>query len=158
MKVLCVALMCTGALLPVLARAAENGAASSDAPPPVSFAHPTSHAHPMPHARDPAAALAKRLDLDPQQHAQVRRLLENRQAQMRRVWTNPAIDAGDRVGAVKAINDKTAAQIRALLTEEQKKSYFQPRPIGSPPTEPTPSVADWLKATGPKNSESDATR
>jgi hypothetical protein len=146
MKFLYVALMSAAALLPLLARAADDGAATADAPPSVRFAHPAARAHTMPHARDPAAAFAKRLDLDATQQAQVRRLLENRLAQMRRVWTNPAIDAGDRVGAVKAINEKTAAQIRALLTDEQRKKYFQPRPIGSPATEPTPSVAEWLSA------------
>jgi hypothetical protein len=156
MKIVYVALICAGVMLPVLARAEDEGVASSDARQPVTFARPTSRAHPMPRARDPAAAFAKRLDLDPKQQAQVRGLLEIRQAQVRRVWTDPAIAGGDRVGAVKAINEKTVAQIRALLTEEQRKKYFQPRPIGSRATEPTLSVADWLKATTPKNPDSSA--
>jgi hypothetical protein len=157
MKILNVLLMCAGLLLPWLARAAEDGAATAAASPPLKYAHPASHRHPISHARDPAAAFAKRLDLEPKQQAQVRRLLEIRQTQMRTVWTNPAIDAGDRVGAVKAINEKTVAQIRALLTDEQRKKYFQPRPIGSLQTEPTLSVADWLRATT-KNSDSSAGR
>jgi hypothetical protein len=157
MKNFYVALMCAGALLPVLARAADDNAASSDAPPQVTIAHPISRPHAVPRARDPAAAFAKRLDLDPKQQAQLRGLLEIRRSQIRRVWADPAIAGDDRVGAVKAINEKTVTQIRALLTADQRKKYFQPRPNGSPATEPTLSVADWLKASGPKNPDSSAT-
>jgi len=112
--------------------------------------------HRTPPARDPAAAFAKRLDLDAQQQAQVKRLLAIRQAQIRNVWSDPSIAADDRVGAVKAINEKTEAQIRALLTEEQRKRYFQPRPSGSPATDPKPSVEEWLNVTRPRKDSSPA--
>ena len=134
------------------ARAADESAAAPAAAPPVP------HAHHKPRARDPAADLAKRLDLDAKQQVQVKRLLALRQAQIRRVWSDPAIDPSDRVGAVKAINDRTVAQIRELLTDEQKKKYIQPRPAGSPPNEPQPSVEDWLNATRPRNPDPSAPR
>jgi hypothetical protein len=126
-------------------RVADAGAAEPDAPPPVT------HAQRKPPARDPAVAFAKRLDLDAKQQAQVRRLLAIRQAQIRRLWSDPSIAGDDRVSAVKAINAKTVEQIRSLLTEEQKQKYFQPRPVGSPATEPGPSVEDWLHALRPQN-------
>jgi hypothetical protein len=131
---------------------ASESADGTAAPPRVT------HAHFPPRARDPAADLAKRLDLDPKQQQRVRKLLATRQAQMRRVWSDPAIDPDDRVGAVKAINDRTVAQIRELLTEEQKTKYFQPRPAGSASRGPQPSVEDWLNASKPRNPDASAPR
>jgi hypothetical protein len=106
--------------------------------------------------RDPAAALAKHLNLDANQLAQVRRLLAIQKAQIRKVWSDPSIDADDRVGAVKAINAKTIGQIRALLTEEQKQKYFQPLPAGSLPAERGPGVADWMNALKPQTENTGA--
>jgi hypothetical protein len=107
--------------------------------------------------RDPAAALAKHLNLDANQLAQVRRLLAIQKVQIRKVWSDPSIDPDDRVGAVKAINAKTIGQIRALLTEEQKQKYFQPLPAGSLPAEGGPGVADWLHALRPQAETTGAT-
>ena len=107
--------------------------------------------------RDPAAALAKHLNLDANQLAQVRRLLAIQKVQIRKVWSDPSIDADDRVGAVKAINAKTIGQIRALLTEEQKQKYFQPLPAGSLPAEHGPGVADWMRALRPQTETTGAT-
>jgi hypothetical protein len=131
-------------------RAADAGAAERDTPPRVANTHRT------PPARDPAAAFAKRLDLDAEQEAQVRRLLALQQAQIRRVWSDPLIAGDDRVGAVKAINAKTIEQIRSLLTEKQKQKYFQTLPVGSPATQPGPSVQDWLHALRPQNPDAGA--
>lgn len=115
------------------------------------LAQPVVHVHRKPLARDPAAAFAKRLDLDANQQAQVRGLLAIRQAQIRSVWSDPEIAGDDRVGAIKALNAKTVEQIRSLLTEEQKQKYFQPRPVGSVPPEPGPGVEEWLRALRPQN-------
>jgi hypothetical protein len=133
-----------------LVRAADAGTAELEALPRVAKTHP------KPPARDPAAVFAKRLELDAQQEAQVRRLLAMRQAQIRRVWSDPSIAGDDRVGAVKAINAKTIEQIRSLLTEEQKQKYFQTPPVGNPVTEPGPSVQDWLHALRPQNPDAGA--
>lgn len=128
-------------------RAADAGVADPNAPPRVLNTHTRSP------QRDPAAALAKRLDLDAKQQAQVRRLLTIQQAQIRNVWRDPSIDGDDRVGAVKAISARTVERIRSLLTEEQKQKYFQPRPSGSPPAAPGRSVADWLQALRPQGAD-----
>jgi hypothetical protein len=134
----------------VPAHAVDESSAGTDAPPPVRRAHPN-----LP-ARDPAAAFAKRLNLDATQTVAVRRLLTIRQARIRAVWTDTAIAADDRVGAVKAINENTQAQIRALLTEEQKKNYIQPRPSESLATDSKLSVAEWMNVNRPHPNESSA--
>jgi hypothetical protein len=141
----CLLLVLTSAVAGTLtAYAAEEGAAGTDAPAPVKRAHPNMR------MRDPAAVLAQRLELNSKQTAEVRRLLVNNRTKMRAVWNDAAIAPDDRVGAVKAINEKTQSQIRALLTEEQKKKYFQPRPDGSPANNnPQPSVAEWLNVNRP---------
>jgi hypothetical protein len=128
----------------VPAQAGDESSAATDAPPPVRRAHPNLH------TRDPAAAFAKHLDLDATQTAEVRRLLAIRQARIRAVWTDTAIAADDRVGAVKAINENTQAQIRALLTEEQQKNYIQPRPGESPAADSKLSVAEWMNVNRPR--------
>ena len=108
-------------------------------------------------ARDPAAALARHLNLDANQLAQVRRLLAIQKAQIRKVWSDPSIDADDRVGAVKAINAKTVAQISALLTDEQRQKYFHPLPAGSLSAEHSPAVGDWMHALRPQTADAGAT-
>ncbi len=97
--------------------------------------------------RDPATALAKRLDLNAQQTSEVRQLLVSRQADMRALWTNNTVAAEDRIGAIKAINARTESQIRELLTEEQRKRYFQPKPSEAPADGTRPSVEHWLNAS-----------
>jgi hypothetical protein len=133
------------ALACALAGPAPACAAEEDAPGPVAPV-PAAPRHRAPHSQDAAAAFAKRLNLDAKQQAQVRRLLVARQSQIRRVWNDPAIPGDERVGAVKSINEGTEAQIRALLTEEQRQHYIQPRPAGPQPNEPQPSVEDWQNA------------
>lgn len=131
-------------------RAAHAGATEPGAPPRVA------NTLRKPPARDSAAVFAKRLDLDGKQEMQVRRLLAMRQAQIRSLWSDPLIAGDDRVGAVKAINAKTVEEIRSLLTEEQKHKYVQPLPVGSPATEPGPSVQDWLQALRPQKPDASA--
>jgi len=131
------------------ADAAESGVAAPA---------PTARLHRPAHARDPAAELARRLDLDAKQRSQVTRLLAVRQAQIRHVWNDPAVEADDRVGAVKAINDRTVRAIRALLSEEQRAKYIQAPPPGGPASGPQPSVEDWLNASKSKNSDAGAPR
>jgi hypothetical protein len=139
--------LASAAAVMIPAYAEDESAAGTDVSPPDKAAPPV-------RMRDPAATLAKRLDLDAKQTAEVRRLLVTRHAQIQAVWTDGAIDAGDRVGAVKAINDKTEAQIRAILTEEQRKKYFLPKPSGKPAPGSQSTVADWLNVRSRANSSS----
>jgi hypothetical protein len=50
------------------------------------------------------------------------------------------------VAAIHAINDRTAARIRAVLNDEQKKLYGQPLPRDVGAGKGKPGVEDWQKA------------
>jgi hypothetical protein len=94
--------------------------------------------------------LAKELDLDSRQQAGVRNILLQQRAEVSRVWADDSVPAAVRVAATRAIGDKTADRIRALLTDEQKKKYNPPKPQHQPPTDSSGrSVEDWLRAANP---------
>ena len=135
------ALACTVVGLPCAPAFGETQAVDASS---AQLSAPVSAAPRTPQRRDPAAALARRLDLDAQQTAAVRRLLAKRQAEVRSLWTHGTVAAEDRVGVVKAINERTAARIRALLNEQQKKAYFQPKPDAGPDNGNRPSVEQWM--------------
>jgi Spy/CpxP family protein refolding chaperone len=92
-------------------------------------------------------ALSKALDLDAAQQSELRRLLVNQRVQVSRIWNDAAKASGARVAATRQLSDKTADDIRSLLTEEQRKKFSPPRRA----TRPDPSdrsVEDWMRATG----------
>jgi Spy/CpxP family protein refolding chaperone len=90
--------------------------------------------------------LAKELDLNAAQQAQVKKLLESQREQVARVWNDASIPAARRVVATQAIGDRTADQIRALLTEEQRKKYIQPRQREASVGAPGGDVQAWMNA------------
>jgi phosphatidylethanolamine-binding protein (PEBP) family uncharacterized protein len=55
----------------------------------------------------------------------------------------------ERVPATRAVEDRTADQIRAMLNDEQKKKYNPPKPPPAPDTRP-PDVSAWMDATRKK--------
>ncbi len=71
--------------------------------------------------------LAAELHLSADQRIQVRALLQGQREQVQRVWNDATVPPAMRVGRTQAISDKTAESIRALLDEEQRKAYIQPR-------------------------------
>jgi len=95
--------------------------------------------------------LSKFLDLDVTQQSELRKVLENQREQVRKVWSDSSVPAAYHVGATRAISDKTADQIRALLNEEQRKKYNPPRQPREAAADSTKrSVEDWMNATRPK--------
>ena len=100
---------------------------------------------------DRVATLSKALDLDAKQQSELRKLLESQREQIRKVWSDTSAPAAYRVIATRAISDKTADQIRALLNDEQKKKYKPPRQAHEgAPAPPTTTVEDWMKAADSK--------
>jgi hypothetical protein len=94
-------------------------------------------------------ALALKLDTD--QKAKLKKVLENQRDEVRRVWNDSSVPAVYRVNATRIISDKTADRIRALLTEEQRKKYNEPRQARDPSVGHSgPSVEDWMAATRAK--------
>lgn len=71
--------------------------------------------------------LTRELNLDVQQQAAVRKLLLNQREQAIALWNGSAVPPAYRIGAMQAISDRTAEQIRLLLNEEQRQRYGQPR-------------------------------
>jgi Spy/CpxP family protein refolding chaperone len=95
---------------------------------------------------DQVKGFAKNLDLNEEQQAAVKKILERRQQESVRIMRSGS--GPDGVGRLQALQIGTVEQIRAVLTEEQKKKYnpLAPHP---PQTSSQPSVEDWMKATKP---------
>jgi hypothetical protein len=87
--------------------------------------------------------LAKALNLDPAQQVALRRVLEGQRESVARVWSDTSMPAAIRIGATQAISDRTADQIRALLTEEQREKYNPPR-IRPQDRPARPDVSAWM--------------
>ena len=94
------------------------------------------------------------LDLDAMQQTELRALLQIQGEQVRKIWNDPSIPAPYRISATQAIRDQTADQIRALLNEEQRKKFNQPRPSPEVLAGSTrPSVEAWMDAARVKQAE-----
>jgi len=93
---------------------------------------------------DRVQTLSKALDLSETQRAEVKKVLEHQRELVRRMRDDqsPAVDYTSRL---RAINNNTVQQIRALLNEGQKKKYAPAQPPKTEPSTPSPTVEDWLK-------------
>jgi len=94
--------------------------------------------------------VAETLDLSETQQSEVKKILERRQEQSNRILRDPSPSGVDRVGKFRALNQSTVAQIRAILSDQQKEKYNPLGQSGIPRTSPQPSVEDWLKASRAK--------
>lgn len=93
---------------------------------------------------DRIQALSAALDLDAAQRAELRRVLQAQRDQLLRLWSDSTIPAQYRVGATQAIGEKTADQIRSLLTEEQREKYNPPKPPDPARPGAKPDVEAWM--------------
>ena len=93
---------------------------------------------------DQVKSLAKNLDLNQAQQSSVKRILEWRQQETLRIRRETT--ASERIGAFRALQLHTVAEIRAVLNDQQKTKY---NPLGQNPPKASPqrSVEDWMKAT-----------
>jgi hypothetical protein len=98
--------------------------------------------------------LTVELGLDTRQQSEVRRLLQAQREQVLKIWNDTAVAPAYRVLATRAIGDKTADRIRALLNDEQKAKYNAPRKPRTPGTAATAdsklSVEDWMNLANQK--------
>jgi Spy/CpxP family protein refolding chaperone len=98
---------------------------------------------------DRVAVLSKNLELTGAQRSAVKKILEQRQQQTVRIRESEA-PGNVRIEQFRALQERTVAQIRAVLTDEQKKKYDPLIPRTRPaPSTPQRSVEDWIKATTP---------
>jgi hypothetical protein len=92
---------------------------------------------------------ARSLDLSESQRSAVKKILEQRQQQILRMRRDASISGSDRISQLRALQEDTVAQIRAILNEEQRQKYNPLAPRELPRT-PQPSVEDWIKAVTPR--------
>jgi hypothetical protein len=87
--------------------------------------------------------LSKALQLDARQRSQLLTILESQRQTVNMIWSDPALLPAERTPATRALQERTANQIRDILSEEQKQRYNPPKPQGVAP--PSPNVADWME-------------
>ena len=121
---------------------------------PACFAQGAAHSAPAaPAVQQPvlvsgARRLAAALQLTHQQQVELARILAVQRERMRKVWQQQNVLPEYRASETRAIKDETESQIRAMLSDEQRKRYFAPRPAGSP--QPSESELDrWFNAAKP---------
>jgi hypothetical protein len=93
------------------------------------------------------AVLSKALDLDARQQRELWKIFASQREAVKKIWSDPALLAAERVPATRAAEERTADAIRAILTDEQKKKYNPPRPA---PPSGRPDVGAWMDATRAK--------
>jgi hypothetical protein len=87
--------------------------------------------------------LSKALQLDARQRTQLITILESQRQAVSNIWSDPKLLPSERTPATRALQERTANQIRAILTDEQKKLYNPPKPQGA--ETPQPDVAGWMQ-------------
>ena len=92
--------------------------------------------------------LAHELELDAGQQVSVRRTLEDQRVAVRAVLSDVRLLPAERGPAISAIQERTADQIRSILTEEQKQKYNKPRHSSS--GSERPDVQTWLDVASGK--------
>ena len=88
--------------------------------------------------------LARELDLDAAQQLRVKALLESQREQVVRVWNDESVPGALRVKRTQSISERTEDGIRSLLSDEQKKKYFKPRPDGVAAGGTPAELATWM--------------
>jgi hypothetical protein len=91
------------------------------------------------------ALLARELGLDATQSIKVKAVLEAQREQVARIWSEAAVPSAVRIGRTQAVGDHTADQIRALLNDEQRKKYIQPRQRDVAVGTTGSDVQSWMK-------------
>jgi len=97
---------------------------------------------------DQVKRFAESLDLSETQQSEVKKILEFRQVQTRRIRFDGSLSGAERISRFRGLQDSTVARIRAVLNDEQKKKY-NPLVVRQAQKDfPPASVADWMKAAG----------
>jgi uncharacterized membrane protein len=90
------------------------------------------------------------LELDETQQMALQKILEQRQQEVQQMRFTPLPAGSAQVDRFRAIQDKTANRIRAVLNQEQRKKYDLLAIRRSAPPGSKTSVQDWLKAATPR--------
>jgi hypothetical protein len=95
---------------------------------------------------DQVKRFAESMDLSETQQSEVKKILEFRQAQTRRIRLDESLSGAERISRLRTLQDSTVVWIRALLNDEQKKKYDPLAVRQAQKSSPQPSVEDWMKA------------
>ena len=93
--------------------------------------------------------LARELDLDAKQQSDLKRVLEEQRERVVRAWADGSVPAGVRVQTTQKISERTSDQIRALLSEEQRKRYIQPKSREMEQNQTSGDVESWMAGKAP---------
>ncbi len=169
----CLSILLMNAVLVARVAAQSNDAANSSAPPtsaqeqappaPDAAKPQTAEQAPQKGARtiaprqprkkalidDRVRAFAVSLNLTEAQQAAVKKILEQRQAEILRLRTDTSISGSERIDRLHLLQDQTVNKIRSVLDDEQKKKYDPLAVRKVPPSSDQKSVEDWLKETTP---------
>ncbi len=134
-------------LSPMMVSAAPDVAVEPGAAAPAPRAH---HAHTRPSLDERVKQFGQGLGLSADQQAAVKKILEKRQRDTLRLRVDPSLSGAARIERFRGLQVSTVEEIRAVLTEEQRKKYnpLAPREIPQAPNQR--SVEDWIKLTTPK--------
>ena len=106
------------------------------------------HKRPSPDER--GKALAKYLELDETQQIALQKILEQRQQEVLQMRFTPLPAGSAQIDRFRAIQDRTANRIRAVLNQEQRKKYDLLAIRRSALPGSKTSVEDWLKPATPQ--------
>jgi len=67
--------------------------------------------------------IAEKLNLTADQLTQIKPMLQNQLTQLQTVRKDSSLTAGQKLDKIRSIHDETHAQIRAVLTDDQKKKF-----------------------------------
>jgi hypothetical protein len=104
---------------------------------------PAAHARVGRYLEHRVDVLSQALQLDARQRAELLTILDNQRAAVAEIWHNSELLPAERTPATRAVEERTADQIRAILSDEQKKLFNPPKPHGT--ESPAPNVADWME-------------
>ncbi len=93
--------------------------------------------------------LTNRLQLDEQQQARLRKLLELQRERIRQVWADHSMSGADHLAATRAIVDGTGDHIRAMLNPEQRNRYYVSMPQRDPAHSEHADLERWMRLTTP---------
>ena len=94
--------------------------------------------------------LARYLDLNEGQRSALKNILLENQQEILKMRRAPSQAEGLQMDRLRAVEDKTAGRIRAMLTGEQRKKYDPLGVRSSNSAAQNVSVEDWLKQTRPR--------
>jgi len=95
---------------------------------------------------DQVKRFAESLDLSETQQSEVKKILEFRLVQTRRIRLDESLLRAERISRLRGLQDTTVTRIRAVLNDEQKKKYDPLAVRRTQKDSPAASVGDWMKA------------